>query len=313
MAERLNVLITGGAGYIGSVLTPTLLDAGHRVTVLDNLSFGQMSLLPVVHRQDFEFVRGDARDARLIADLIPRFDVLIPLVALVGAPACDKDPRLATELNLEAVASLLKVRSRQQRILFPNTNSGYGSQPELECTEETPFAPISHYGRTKVEAEQMLMDAGGAISFRLATAFGASPRQRLDLLVNDFVRQAVQEGVLVLFESGFRRNFIHVRDIAGVFTYGIEHFDTMGGRIFNVGLSDANLSKRELAERIQAQVPSLKILESEIGRDPDQRDYIVSNERIEATGWRPRYSLDDGIAELIQVCRMLPASPWANI
>ena len=311
--KSLNVLITGGAGYIGSVLTPTLLDAGHRVTVLDNLSFGQMSLLPVAHRQGFEFIRGDARDGRLIQSLVPRFDVLIPLVALVGAPACDKDPRLATELNLDAVTTLLESRSKQQLILFPNTNSGYGSQPEGPCTEDTPFAPISHYGRTKVDAEQRLMEAGNAVSFRLATAFGASPRQRLDLLVNDFVRRAVQEGVLVLFESGFHRNFIHVRDIAGVFAYGIEHAESMKNQIFNVGLSDANLTKRQLAERIQAQVPSLKILESEIGRDPDKRDYIVSNDRIEATGWRPRYSLDDGIAELIQVCRMLPSSPWANV
>ena len=311
--KSLNVLITGGAGYIGSVLTPTLLDAGHRVTVLDNLSFGQMSLLPVAHRQGFEFIRGDARDGGLIQSLVPRFDVLIPLVALVGAPACDKDPRLATELNLDAVTTLLESRSKQQLILFPNTNSGYGSQPEGPCTEDTPFAPISHYGRTKVDAEQRLMEAGNAVSFRLATAFGASPRQRLDLLVNDFVRRAVQEGVLVLFESGFHRNFIHVRDIAGVFAYGIEHAESMKNQIFNVGLSDANLTKRQLAERIQAQVPSLKILESEIGRDPDKRDYIVSNDRIEATGWRPRYSLDDGIAELIQVCRMLPSSPWANV
>ncbi|MEM9596170.1 MAG: NAD(P)-dependent oxidoreductase [Acidobacteriota bacterium] len=306
-------LITGGAGYLGSVLTETLLGDGHRVTVLDSLAFGQSPLLSLLHRRELDFVRGDARDRSTLRPLVAEADVLIPLAALVGAPVCDRRPRLATELNTDSVATLLDLRSPSQRILFPNTNSGYGSQPEALCTEDTPFAPVSHYGRTKVAAEALLMDAGNVVSFRLATAFGASPRMRLDLLVNDFVHRAVTEGVLVLFESGFRRNFIHVRDIAGAFLFAVHNFDRMGDRIFNVGLSDANLTKRQLAERIQLQVPALRILESDIGRDPDKRDYIVSNKRLESLGWRPRFSLDDGIRELIQVCRMMPPSGWRNV
>ncbi|MEM1180813.1 MAG: NAD(P)-dependent oxidoreductase [Acidobacteriota bacterium] len=308
----MKVLITGGAGYVGSVLTETLLSAGHAVTVLDSLFFDQTPLLSHVHRADFHFVRGDARSKDVLRPLVRDADVLIPLAALVGAPVCARRPRLAQELNTDAVATLLDLRSPHQWVLFPNTNSGYGSQPDAECTESTPFAPISHYGRTKVAAEAMLMEAGNAASFRLATAFGASPRMRLDLLVNDFVHRAVAEGVLVLFESGFRRNFIHVRDIAGVFLYALEHFDRMRNGIFNVGLSDANLTKRQLAERIQRQLPDLTILESDIGRDPDKRDYIVSNAKLESLGWRPRYTLDDGIAELIRVCDMLPPQNFRN-
>ncbi|MEM8993446.1 MAG: NAD(P)-dependent oxidoreductase [Acidobacteriota bacterium] len=308
----MNILITGGAGYVGTVLTGTLLDAGHRVTVLDNLDFGQTPLLGQAHRDAFELAVGDARDRDVLRPLVRRADVLIPLAALVGAPVCDRRPRLAQELNADAVGTLLSLRSPDQPVLFPNTNSGYGARPDAECTEETPFAPVSHYGRTKVAAEEMLMEAGGAVSFRLATAFGASPRMRLDLLVNDFVHKAVHERVLVLFESGFRRNFIHVRDIAGVFHYALEHFETMRDGIFNVGLSDANLTKRQLAERIRRQLPDLTILESEHGRDPDKRDYVVSNARLESLGWRPSYTLDDGITELIRVSRMLPPAAFRN-
>ena len=308
----MKVLITGGAGYVGSVTAETLLDAGHEVTVLDNLHFGQTSLLHLLHRAGFDVVRGDARDREALRPLVASADVLVPLAALVGAPVCERQPRLAQELNTDAVRTLLELRSSSQLVLFPNTNSGYGSQPDAMCTEETPFAPVSLYGRTKVDAEKLVMDSGGGVSFRLATAFGASPRPRLDLLVNDFVHRAVTERVLVLFESGFRRNFIHVRDIAGVFRFAIDHSDDMLGRVFNVGLSDANLTKKELAERIGRQVPDLTILESDIGRDPDRRDYIVSNERLESLGWRAQYSLDDGIAELIRLCRLLPASSLRN-
>ncbi|MEM9557399.1 MAG: NAD(P)-dependent oxidoreductase [Acidobacteriota bacterium] len=308
----MRILVTGGAGYVGSVLVEVLLDAGHRVDVLDTLAFGQSSLVGQAHRDGLEFVRGDARERATLRPLIARADALIPLAAVVGAPACDREPRRAHELNVEAVETLLSLRSPSQAVLFPNTNSGYGARPDAECTEDTPFAPVSHYGRTKVEAEERLLDAGGAISFRLATAFGASPRMRFDLLVNDFVRRAATDGVLVLFESGFRRNFIHVRDIAETFLFALDAFDRMRDRIYNVGLSDANLTKRQLAEQIQRHVPDLTILESAIGRDPDRRDYIVSNERLEALGWRPERSLDDGIRELLRVCRMLPTSSSRN-
>lgn len=309
----MHILITGGAGYIGSVLTETMLDAGHRVTVLDSLLFPPPSLLGLVHREGLEFVRGDARDGELLAELVPKADVLVPLAAIVGAPACDRWPREAEEVNLGAVTRLLELKSPRQIVLFPNTNSGYGSRPGEICSEESPFAPISLYGRTKVEAEQRVLQAGGAVTFRLATAFGASPRLRLDLLVNDFVHQAVTTRTLVLYESAFRRNFIHVRDIAGAFLFALENFDRMEGETYNVGLSEANLTKRQLADRIRLQVPALTILEEEFAKDPDQRDYLVSNAKIEARGWRPRFSLDDGIREMVTVCSMLPRAAYRNL
>ncbi|MCH9651264.1 MAG: NAD(P)-dependent oxidoreductase [Deltaproteobacteria bacterium] len=309
----MRILITGGAGYIGSVLSETLLDANHQVTAVDNLLFPQPSLLGLVHRPGFEFVRGDARDSRLMAELVPKADVLIPLAAIVGAPACDLQPRDAREINLEAIEQLLTLRSPQQMFLFPNTNSGYGSRPGETCTEDSPFAPVSLYGRTKVAAEQKILEAGGAVTFRLATAFGASPRLRLDLLVNDFTHQAITTGTLVLYESSFRRNFIHVRDIAGAFLFALENFDALRDQTYNVGLSDANLTKLQLAERIRLQVPRLTIIEEEFGQDPDKRDYLVSNEKIESAGWRPRYSLDDGIREIITACSMLPTQPFRNV
>ena len=309
----MHLLITGGAGYVGSVLTMMALEQGHHVTVLDDLSFQQDSLLAVAHHQRFDFVHGDAGDPRVLGPALERADAVIPLAALVGAPVCELEPARATAVNLEAIRTLLELRSAEQRVLFANTNSGYGSQPDAICTEETPFAPLSLYGRTKVEAEHLVLAARGGVAFRLATAFGASLRMRFDLLVNDFVEQAWRNGVLVLFESGFRRNFIHVRDIARAFLFALEHFDAMQGQTFNLGLSDANLTKLELAEKIREQVPRLKILESATGVDPDRRDYLVSNAKIEALGWRPEHSLEDGIAELLKICRMLPRRPYRNI
>ncbi|MCG8456381.1 MAG: NAD(P)-dependent oxidoreductase [Holophagales bacterium] len=309
----MRLLITGGAGYIGSVLTAMALERGHAVTVLDDLSFQQDSLLAVAHHRCFELVRGDTRDPRVLGPTLERAEAVVPLAAVVGAPACDLEPTRATSVNLDAIRTLLELRRPEQRILFANTNSGYGSQPGEACTEETPFAPVSLYGRTKVEAERLVLAAGNGLAFRLATAFGASPRMRFDLLVNDFVEQAHRHGVLVLFESGFQRNFIHVRDVAGAFLFALEHFDAMAGQTFNVGMSDANLTKLELAERIRSHVPRLKILESTTGHDPDRRDYLVSNAKIEALGWRPTFSLDDGIAELLKVCRLLPRRRYRNL
>lgn len=305
----MRILITGGAGYIGSVLTGRLLEEGHRVAVLDSLAYRQASLLQLCHWPTFEFVRGDARDADLLKRVVPEFDVLIPLAALVGAPACDRDPMMARSVNLEAVLALDGIRSKHQRVLFPTTNSGYGvGEQDTYCTEETPLRPISLYGRTKVEAEQALLQSENVITFRLATVFGVSTRMRLDLLVNDFTHRAVRDRFIVLFEEHFRRNFIHVRDAAGAFLFGLEHFERLKNQPYNVGLSSANLSKRELCEVIRRHVPELVVLSSPVGKDPDQRNYVVSNEKIERAGWRPRVSLDEGIEELLKAYRML-ASP----
>jgi nucleoside-diphosphate-sugar epimerase len=214
---------------------------------------------------------------------------------------------------------MLQRLSKDQRVIYPTTNSGYGiGEPGKACTEETPLRPISLYGRTKSDAEKAVLDFGSSVAFRLATVFGMSPRLRLDLLVNDFVYRAVTDRAVVLFEAHFIRNYIHIRDVAGAFVHAIQNFERMRGEVYNIGLSDtneakANLSKAELCERIKLQVPDFYFVESAIGEDPDKRDYIVSNEKIERTGFRPRYSIDDGIAELIKGYRMMPRSAFGNV
>lgn len=309
-----SILVTGGAGYLGSTLVPALLAAGHKVTVLDNFMFKQSPLNQLCAEPGFDVVRGDARDEAVLRPLLGEADIFIPLAALVGAPLCDNDKPGAESINFGAVRTAIGLMSPQQRILVPTTNSGYGiGQPGQHCTEETPLRPISLYGRTKVEAERAALDRGNAISFRLATVFGMSPRLRIDLLVNDFVYRAVTDRALVLFEAHFKRNYIHVRDVARAFLHGIENFESMRDRPYNVGLSDANLSKLELCQRIQAHVPKFVFMEAPIGEDPDKRDYIVSNARIEATGFRPRHSLDDGIRELIKGYRMIRNAAYGNV
>jgi len=309
----MKILITGGAGYLGSILTPYLLRLGHHVTVLDTLMYGQVPLLDSCINRNFDYVYGDARDERVLRPLISKVDCIIPLAALVGAPACSKDAVGATTVNRDAVVLISRLRSVNQRVLFPTTNSGYGIGLEgVPCTEETPLKPISLYGTTKVEAEQVLLQSGEAVTFRLATVFGASPRMRLDLLVNDFVYRAVNDRAVVLFEAHFKRNYIHIRDVARVFSHGIENYDTMKGRPYNVGLSDANLSKLELCERIRKHVPEFVFSESQIGQDPDKRNYIVCNDRIEGTGWQPTFSLDDGIVELIKAYKIVKQRQYGN-
>jgi nucleoside-diphosphate-sugar epimerase len=310
----MNILVTGGAGYLGSVLVPRLLSSGHAVTVVDSLLYDQTSLLDCCLNRCFNFVRGDCRNESTMRPLVAKADAILPLAAIVGAPACDRDTVAAVTVNRDAIALLVRLRSPRQRILMPITNSGYGiGEHGVLCTEDSPLRPVSLYGRTKVEAEQIALDAGEAITFRLATVFGASPRMRIDLLVNDFVYRAVTDRAVVLFEADFKRNYLHVRDVARVFEHGLEHFESMKGRPYNVGLSDANLSKRELCERIQMQVPNFVYLESAVGEDPDKRDYIVSNARIEETGWRPQFSLDDGIRELIQAYRIVRHHGLGNV
>jgi nucleoside-diphosphate-sugar epimerase len=309
MASDLRILVTGGAGYIGSILVPALLAHGHRVTVLDRFVFDDNSLLACCASPGFAVVRGDCRDEQTLVSLLATHDVIIPLAGLVGAPLCASDPVAARSTNLGAIELLCRLASPDQRILFPTTNSGYGVGRAGEpCTEDSPLTPVSLYGETKVAAEAAVLARGNAITFRLATVFGASPRMRLDLLVNDFVSRAVTDKAVVLFESHFTRNFIHIRDVARVFQHGLDHFDEMSGRAFNVGLDDANLTKRELCERIATFVPGFTFVDAAIGRDPDQRNYIVSNARLAATGFVPAWSLDEGILELLTAYRMVRRS-----
>jgi nucleoside-diphosphate-sugar epimerase len=310
----MKILITGGAGYIGSVLTPTLLALGHEVTVVDNFMFRQNSLTDCCQYPTFQVVRGDSRDEALMKRLVAGADVIIPLAALVGAPLCDRDPLAARTTNLEAVTMLCRLASPAQGFLMPVTNSGYGvGEKGKFCTEDTPLRPISLYGTTKVQAEEAVLERENGLTFRLATVFGMSPRMRIDLLVNDFVHRAVMDRAVVIFEGHFKRNYIHVRDVARVFVHAINNFETMKGKPYNVGLDDANLSKLELCAVIQKHLPKFVFLEAPIGEDPDKRDYIVSNARIAATGFKPEWDLDRGIRELIKGFTILRNSIYANV
>jgi nucleoside-diphosphate-sugar epimerase len=308
------ILITGGAGYIGSVLTPALLHAGYHVTVVDSFLFRQFTLADCCSFETFEIVRGDCRDRDLIRRNIARADYIIPLAALVGAPLCDRDRIGAETTNRDAVRLVCELAVPQQRIIFPTTNSGYGiGARDSFCTEETPLRPISLYGTTKSDAEQAVLECENALTFRLATVFGMSPRMRLDLLVNDFVYRAVHDRAVIVFEGHFKRNYIHIRDVVRVFLFAIEHFESMRGRPYNVGLDDANLSKLELCQRIKEHLPGFVFLEAPIGEDPDKRDYIVSNARLAATGFRTEWSLDRGIRELIKGFTVIRNSGYANV
>lgn len=310
----LKVLVTGGAGYLGSILCEHLLDAGYQVTVLDNLVFGQLPHFHLASNPAYNFVFGDARDERVLQPLVKDHDVLIPLAAVVGAPACDRDPWLARTLNLDAIKSLNRLRGSNQLVLFPTTNSGYGTKSgNIHCTEETPLEPISLYGQTKVEAEALLLSSGNAVTLRLATVYGLSPRMRIDLLVNHFTYVAVTDGYIVIFEKDFKRNFVHVRDVADCFLHCIKNSKAMSGKPYNVGLDSANVSKEQLALKVKEQVPSFFIHFSELGSDPDKRNYIVSNQRLREAGFEARRSLDDGIRELIVGYRMLKRGPLKNV
>ena len=310
----MKILVTGAAGYIGSILVPTLLKKGHEVIALDNFMYNQPTLLDCCHDKKLAIVRGDVRDERLMKKLIKGADAIFPLACLTGAPLCAKDPEGAQAIIVDAVAAMLKMRSKNQAVIFPTTNSGYGiGEKGKYCTEKTPLRPISVYGRLKVEAEKAILDAGESITLRLATAFGVSPRMRLDLLVNDFTYRAVYDRFVVIFEGHFKRNYIHVRDVAKAFVHGLEKFDKMKNEPYNVGLSDANLSKIELCEEIKKHVPEFYFVESKIGEDPDKRDYIVSNEKIEKTGFRPDVSISEGIQELLKAYQVIKRNQYANI
>ena len=294
-----NVLITGGAGYLGSVLTEVLLNKGYRVTVLDNLIYKQTSVAPFSHHPNFNFVLGDVTNESTLKPLVESHDVIIPLAAIVGMPACKSQPELTVKVNYEQVKNITKWVTKNQMVMIPNTNSQYGSSTEI-ITEESPFKPLSLYAETKCDAEKAVLDSGNGIALRLATVFGMSYRMRMDLLVNDFVYKSLENGYLVLFESHFVRNYIHVRDIANTFLFMIENYDKCNNNAFNVGLSSANCSKLVLAETIKKYIPELVIVQNDFKQDFDQRNYIVSNAKLESFGWQPQYSLEGGIQELIK-------------
>ena len=308
------ILVTGGAGYLGSTMVPELLKAGNQVTVLDNFFYHQNSLAHVCHDTNLKVINGDIRLKEIMTAAMSEADIIIPLAAFVGAPLCNKDPVGATTINRDAILMMLELANDDQAILMPTTNSAYGSGNDNNfCDEESELHPITQYAKEKVEIEKALMDRKNSISFRLATVFGMSPRMRIDLLVNDFTYRAVHDKFIVLFESHFKRNYIHVRDVTRVFLHGIANFDSMRGNIFNVGLSEANLSKKELCEAINIHAPDFMFIEAPIGKDPDQRNYIVSNEKIEGTGFKPLHSLDAGIQELIKGYTMIKNTKYGNV
>lgn len=309
-----NILVTGGAGYLGSTMVPALLDAGHKVTVIDNFMYGQSSLNHVCHHPNFNIVRGDIRLENVMLPLMKKADIIIPLAAYVGAPLCSKDPVGATTVNHDAITMMIKNLSKDQRVLMPTTNSAYGTGDENNfCTEDSPLRPISQYAIEKVAIEKQLMNHANTISFRLATVFGMSPRMRIDLLVNDFAYRAVYDRFVVLFEPHFKRNYVHVRDVTRAFIHAIDNFDKMKGEIYNVGLSEANVSKMELCQAIQKHIPEFIFPEAAVGKDPDQRNYVVSNAKIEATGFKTAHSLDAGIADLIKGYTMIKNTRYGNV
>jgi nucleoside-diphosphate-sugar epimerase len=303
----MKILITGGAGYLGSVITGKMLSEGHEVVVLDKLIFNQVSLLSYTSNPNFKFIHGDVRNEVLLERLCNEVDVIIPLAAIVGFPACASEPELAKEINFSQIVNIVKYcNGKGKKILYPNTNSGYGlGTGQLECDEESPLTPISVYGQTKCEAENFLRTSTDAIVFRLATVFGVSPRMRTDLLVNDFTYKAITDKYIVVFEKSFKRNFIHIQDVANVFLFMLTNYEQYKGEVFNVGLSDANLSKQELLEKIQSHVKNFAVSYNDYYEDPDKRDYIVSNTKIESTGWYPKWTIDMGIKELIMAYQMI--------
>jgi len=321
-----NILITGGAGYLGTTLVDTLMRGAKEIasslpyvefsklTVYDNLMYRQTPLLNYCNDDRFSFIKGDVRNEEELSKVVMDADIIIPLAAVVGFPACEQDKTSAYDINVGQIKTIIKHKKSSAKIIYPNTNSGYGVGDRDEyCTEETPLNPVSYYGVTKCMAEEMVLDEGG-VSLRLATVFGISPRMRMDLLVNDFVYKAYKDKYIVLFEHNFRRNYIHVKDVATAFIKGIKNYGIMGGEAYNVGLSDANLTKLELAKSIE-KYTSFSIQIDNIKEDPDKRDYLVSNDKIESLGWKPLFGLDDGIKELLKGYPIVDSffHPYCNI
>jgi nucleoside-diphosphate-sugar epimerase len=309
-----NILVTGGAGYIGSTLVPDLLSKKHKVTVVDNFMYDQTSLATSIRDRNLEIIFGDVRDESLMKKLVGKADIIIPLAAIVGAPACDKDPVTAQSINKDSILWILKQISKSQQVIMPTTNSAYGSGDKNNfCDENSPLNPLSLYARDKVVVEKSLLEHENSTSFRLATVFGISPRMRLDLLVNDFTLRAITDGFVIVFEGHFKRNYIHILDVVQAFNLAIEKKDQFKGEIFNVGLSQANISKIELCQEIKKIVPDFLFLEAPLGKDPDQRNYIVSNKKIEALGFSPAVSLQEGLNELVKGLKMFNHKPFTNV
>jgi nucleoside-diphosphate-sugar epimerase len=309
-----NVLVTGGAGYIGSVLVPKLLELNHNVTVVDNFLYKQPSLASVISNKRLNLVYGDIRDTSLMRNVISKADIVIPLAAIVGAPACLKDPKMASAVNKDAMIWLFENLSNSQQLLMPTTNSAYGTgDKDNYCDEKSNLNPLSLYAKDKVFVEKYLMEKENATSFRLATVFGISPRMRLDLLVNNFVQRALTDRFVILFEGHYKRNYVHVKDVVDAFVFGINNLDKVKGQIFNFGLSEANISKQQLCERIKNQLPDFTFQDAPLAKDPDQRNYIVSNKKIEAMGMKAKVTLDEGISELIKGLGMFASYPYTNL
>lgn len=309
----MKIAITGASGYVGSILTKKLLEKNYHVTAIDNFRYENRNIFQLANYKKLKIIEGDVRDIHILNEIL-NHDIIIPLAALVGAPLCDKFPEEAISINQKAIENLAKNKSSEQIIIYPTTNSGYGSTDGTsECDESSPIKPISLYGITKTEAEKFVINEQNTISLRLATVFGISPRMRVDLLVNNFVYKALTEGCLTLFESHFIRNYIHINDVAKAFIHCIENFENMKNNIYNLGLSNANISKKNLALLIKKHISSLSIVEEEFTKDKDQRNYIVSNDKIEKTGFTPDISLEDGIIELIKGLSVLKQNQFGNI
>ena len=300
------ILVTGAAGYLGSTICTQLVNEGYTVTGVDNLFFEKNTLEHLIKYKNFSFHKFDVREDKLYKEFIPKNDVILPLAGIVGAPLCDKFHDLAYEINENSVKKISENKFKNQNIILPTTNSGYGTtNKNVICDENMELNPISHYGRTKVNAEKYVMEKENAISLRLATVFGVSYRNRIDLLVNYFVYNAVKFKKIKLFEPNFRRNYIHVKDVALTFNHCLKNFDKMKSNIYNVGLSEANLTKLQLCEEIKELLPEFEIFIDKEGKDPDKRDYFVSNEKLEKSGWKPQFSLKRGVKELISYYKNL--------
>ncbi len=309
----MRILVTGGAGYVGSTLVPMLLDQGHRVRVSTISKFGGQGLLPCCQNRFFELIKGDVTEPDGARKALDGMDAIIHLAAIVGYPACKKEPQVAQATNVEGTRILLGLRKPDQKFLFASTGSIYGSIPDYVCNEETPRAPITLYGETKAAAEQMVLDAGNSVAYRFATAFGVSNRMRLDLMPNDFTYQAVKNRNLIVYEGGFKRTFVHVRDMARSFIFALETWDEVKDDVYNVGHETMNFTKEDVARKILEHV-DYYLHFAEVGHDADQRNYEVSYEKIRKKGFETTIDLDRGIAELVRAARLIEfQNPFANV
>lgn len=308
----MKILVTGGAGYIGSILVPKLLKKGYEVIVVDNFLYHQTSLLEHCNNKKLEIIRGDVRDERLIKQQLKKVDAIFPLACLTGAPVSNFNPIGAKTINYDAVKIIVDLKSKNQMLIFPSTQSVYGHQTEV-CTEETKPIPLSLYSSLKVDAEKVISDSQNWIIFRLATVFGLSPRMRLDLLVNDFTYRALYDKFTILFEADFRRDYIYVGDVSDAFVFCLKNFKKLKEEVYNIKLSNVNLSKKELCEVIKKQIPNFVYLESSFAKDPDKRDYIVSSKKIEKAGFKAKTAIQQGISELIKGYQIIKVNQYSNV